>query len=378
MNNTFCVLPWTHLCVRPDNVLKPCCRFLSDNPSNEFKTTLDDVYNQSEDAMNTEYFKSIRTRMLDGGKIAGCQKCYTQEENVNRTKLSARELNNKEIPVDFNSLTDQFHKTKYIEMSVDNICNLQCRICDSKFSSKLQKRDKFLGHTVFKKLEPNFHKLTNLDLSELIKVKVLGGEPFITPNFEKFIDFLFKHSDPTKIALDISTNGTAVPTQRIIKKLNKFQHISINVSLDAVDPANDYQRAGGSYLQTLANAERYKELIENCIISHHITVSVITANKLAKTISYLQTHNKLFSLDFVRDPEHYSLLYAPDGFKDWVLDINSDNDTAHTLLKNFIYQREHKSEVWQTFIDTTKMLDKYYNVTLEEYNSELYHYIHHH
>jgi hypothetical protein len=38
------------------------------------------------------------------------------------------------------------------------------------------------------------------------------------------------------------------------------------VSLDAVDPANDYQRAGGSYLQTLANAERYKELIENCII----------------------------------------------------------------------------------------------------------------
>lgn len=375
MNNTFCVLPWTHLCIRPDNVLKPCCRFLSDNPSNEFKTTLDDVYNQSEDAMNTEYFKSIRTRMLNGEKIAGCQKCYTQEENINRTKLSARELNNKEIPLDINTLSDQYLKTKYIEMSVDNICNLQCRICDSKFSSKLQKRDKFLGHTVFKKLEPNFYKLTNLDLSELIKVKVLGGEPFITPNFEKFIDFLFEHSDPTKIDLDISTNGTSVPSKRIINKLNKFNHMSINVSLDAVDPANDYQRLGGSYTQTLSNAETYAKLFNKCIISHHITVSTITANKLAVTISHLQEHNKLFSIDFVRDPEHYSLLYTPDVFKDWILEVNKDNNIAYTLFKNFIYQKSYKPEVWQTFIDTTEKLDKYYKVKLEEYNSELYHYI---
>lgn len=375
MSDTFCTLLWTHICVRPDNVLKPCCRFLSDNPSNEFKTTLNDIHHSNEEAMNTDYFKSIRTRMLAGEKIQGCQKCYTQEENPQRTKLSSRELSNKEIPIEFNTLNDNFLKTKYIEMSIDNICNLQCRMCDSKFSSKLQNRDKFLDNIVFKKLEPNFYKLANLDLSELIRVKVLGGEPFITPNFEKFIDFLFDHSDPTKIDLDISTNGTAVPNKRIIDKLNKFNYININVSVDAYDKINDYQRHSGSYIQTISNAEAYGKLFDNCIISHHIAVSVLTANKLSKTITYFQENDKLYSLDFVRDPEHYSLLYTPAVFKEWILDTNGSNNIAYTLLKNFIYQKEYNPIIWQAFIETTEKLDKYYDIKLEEYNSELYQYI---
>ena len=49
--------------------------------------------------------------------------------------------------------TNKFDKVRYIEMSVDNVCNLECKMCDSKFSSKLQLRDKYLGNTTHKKLE---------------------------------------------------------------------------------------------------------------------------------------------------------------------------------------------------------------------------------
>lgn len=373
MNNTFCVLPWTHLCVRPDNVLKPCCRFLSDNPSNEFKTTLDDIYNLAEEAMNTDYFNSIRKNMLEGKKIAGCQKCYTQEENKN--KPSMRQIYNNFINIDSATLSNNFYAVRYIEMSIDNICNLQCRMCDSKFSSKLQKRDKFLGNNVFKKLEPNFSKLTNLNLKELNRVKILGGEPFITPNFEKFIDFLTENSEPANITLDIATNGTTIPSKHIVKKLNQFKQIAINVSLDAYDKINDYQRYGSSYVKTINNSKTYSNILTNSILSYHVTVSTLNANVLGKTIEFFEREKVLYSLDFVRDPEYHSLLYTPKIFKEWILSENSANPLAYDLLKSFIFQKDHNLNTWEKFLDNTKKLDKYYNIKLQDYNVDLYNFI---
>lgn len=374
-NDTFCILPWTHLCVRPDNTLKPCCRFLSDNPSNEFKTTLDDISSLGEQSMNSDYFKDLRTKMLNGEKIKGCQKCYTQEQNKNSKMLSMRQYFNNIIKVDENEITTDFYKTKYIEMSIDNICNLQCRMCDSKFSSKLQKRDQFLGNTVFKKLEPNFYKLSKLDLSELTEVKVLGGEPFITPNFEKFIEFLSNNSNTKNITLTVITNGTNVPDQKIIEKLNKFKFIFVNISLDSYDRANDYQRIGSSFEEILKNSQLYLKLITNCEISYHSTISVITANKLHKTIDFFEKTKSMYSIDFVRDPEYYSLLYSPDKFKNWILETNKVNDVSYNLLKTFMFQQEYNEDVWNTFLDITKKLDKYYQVELKEYNPELYNFL---
>jgi organic radical activating enzyme len=374
-NNTFCILPWVHLCVRTDNTLKPCCRFLSDNPSNEFKTTLDDINAIAEESMNSDYFKNIRNKMLNGEKIKGCQKCYTQEENNISNKLSMRQHFNNKISINAQSLDNTFYKTKYIEMSIDNVCNLQCRMCDSKFSSKLQNRDKFLGNAVFKKLEPNFYKLSSLDLSELEEVKILGGEPFITPNFEKFIDFLSVNSNLNNITLNIATNGTKIPSQKIIKKLNSFKNIFIHVSLDAYDTANDYQRMGSSFEKVFKNSQVYQTLIENCKISYHSTISIITANKLSKTINFFEQQNCLYSVDFVRDPEYYSLLYSPNNFKKWILESNQDNELALNLLNTFMFQRNYDLKFWKTFIDTTEKLDKYYDIKLENYNYELYRFL---
>ena len=91
------------------------------------------------------------------------------------------------------------------------------------FSSKLQLRDKFLGYEVHKKLEPNFKKFDNTDLSKLVYVKLLGGEPFMTPNFIKFIDYLLERVDPTKVSIEIATNGTVVPSKEVIEKFFFFR-----------------------------------------------------------------------------------------------------------------------------------------------------------
>ena len=179
MTDTWCVLPWIHQCVRPDNSLKPCCRFQNPKDDTRIDITLDDLDAQGIAVMNTANLTTLRSNMLAGIKSPGCTKCYDQEGTDNASSLRTY-INNRFPNIQQEHCTAQFDKLRYIEMSIDNICNLQCKMCDSKFSTKLINRDRFLGEEVHKKLEPNFRKYDNTDLSNLELVKVLGGEPFMT------------------------------------------------------------------------------------------------------------------------------------------------------------------------------------------------------
>ena len=372
--DTWCVLPWIHLCVRTDNILKPCCRYLSTSPTTELGVTLNDVKRTGVDAMNVEKYKDIRRKMLAGEKLPGCRKCYTQEEHTDLTdRMSMRMfLNNRFGHVKRQSVTEEFESVRYIEMSIDNICNLQCKMCTSMFSSKLINRDKFMGDTVYKKLEPNFSELDNIDLGNLEYVKILGGEPFITPNFIKFIDYLYERSNPENISLEIATNGTSLPNEEVISRMNRFKMNYINVSLDTYSKANDYQRWGSSHEIIFNNAQEYWRIIKNVYVSFHTVVSILNSNHLASSLDFLtNTHKYHVSVDFVREPEHQSILYAPRSYIDWTMDKNKGNFTAYRLLETFTKQAAYNEGYWDEFLDRLKKLDTYYGTRLEDYNPEL-------
>ena len=57
-NNAFCILPWTHLCVRPDEKIKPCCRYQI--TEDVIDVNLDKIKAQGIEAMNTPYLKNLR------------------------------------------------------------------------------------------------------------------------------------------------------------------------------------------------------------------------------------------------------------------------------------------------------------------------------
>lgn len=374
MKDTWCVLPWIHLCVRTDNVLKPCCRFIS---SSEIEgINLDDIDKNGLGAMQAAPFVNLRNRMLQGKRSQGCQKCYSQESKNSGVVKSMRQQHNDQWDdITRENCTEDFAEVRYIEMAVDNICNLQCKMCDSRDSSKLINRDIYLKNAVYKKLEPSFRKLDSVDLSKLKKVKILGGEPFITPNFPKFIDYLIERTDPSNILLDISTNGTTIPADVLIKKLNKFKYVNINISLDSYDKSNDYQRYGGSYLQTYKNSQTYHQIFENAEFSYHLSLTTYTANKLSKTLNFLESNENHYSVDFVRHPEHLSLLYVPELLAEWFLEQNKDNTTALSMIKNVLKESKYNEVHWSKFKEITQLLDKYYNTELADYNPELYNFM---
>lgn len=369
MKDVWCSLPWTHLCIRPDDTLKPCCRYQYGPGETQHSVTMDAIADIGTAALNTAYLNKLRKDLLTGIPRLGCKKCYVEEKNY---RPSLRTIINPVIDLKQSDCDTHFNSVQYLELSIDNICNLQCRMCDSKFSSRLTGRDQFLGNPVHKKLEPSYAKLSNLDLSKLTRIKLLGGEPFITPNFEQFLDFIAAHVDVSQIDLDINTNATAIPSDTIVYKLNQFKCLELNVSLDSYSLANDYQRWGSDYKQSFNNVLAYDKIFKKKSIAYHSTISLLTANDLAHTLNVLQgLHNYHVSIDFVRSPEHLCMLYAPVDYKDWVLAANESNATAYSVISNFLKDAVYDPVRWQEFISTTHKLDQYYNIRLEDYNPAL-------
>jgi|TARA_B110000503_G_scaffold143370_1_gene244412 organic radical activating enzyme len=369
MKDVWCSLPWTHICVRPDDTLKPCCRYQYASGETKHSASMDSIATQGVAALNNEYLNQLRSDLLAGVARDECKKCYVEEKNH---RASYRNNMNTVINLKPEDCNDRFDSVQYLELSIDNICNLQCRMCDSKFSSRLIGRDQFLGNPVHKKLEPSYEKLRSLDLSKLTRIKLLGGEPFITPNFERFLDFIAEQVDVSQVYLDINTNATVIPNDKIVYKLNQFKFLEFNVSLDSYSSSNNYQRWGGDYQQSFNNVLVYEKIFKKKYIAYHTTISTLTANDLAHTLNILTgLHNYHVSIDFVRSPEHLCMLYAPPEYVKWVLAANESNTTAYSVTSNFLKDAVYDVAIWQQFIETTAKLDNYYNIKLADYNPAL-------
>jgi len=369
--STWCVLPWVHVCVRPNEQIKPCCRFQYSEGDAEAAPTLDNF------DMSNEFWRQLRSDMLAGHTRPECTKCYEQEQVLagHKRNRSLRHWMNSLFPhIDADTLTDDPEHIRYIEMSIDNLCNFQCRMCDSKFSSQLQRRDAHMGWRVHKKLEPNFTKFDKHDLSHLEYIKLLGGEPFMSPNFEPFLDYLeSKGAEFKNIRLQISTNGSRRPSVTLLEKLNRFNEIEINVSLDAWHPVNDYQRIGGLYTDVYDNATWYRSQLLNSHVNFHTVVSIYVANKLSSTLTFLMDREgNDVSVDWVRDPLWQSLSIAPQNFKEWVLEQNANHDFAYKLIQNFIRNTEHNPQEWEKLLNNTRRLDEYHGRSLSDVDPLLY------
>ena len=367
-SNVICNLPWIHACVRSDNTLKPCCRYNPDHITS--KINLDDISKNGISAMNSDHMKTLRTNMLNNIWDPGCKKCQNNEEgNV----LSMRQHMNRDLPIT-TPLTVDFQEIRFIEMTLDNICNLQCVMCDSSYSSKLQKRDMFFKGSAHKKLEPTFRKFDNVNFDKLEQVKILGGEPFISPNFELFLDYLIERCTPKNIIIKIATNATTIPNASLIDKLNLFKHVKLTVSLDSYHPSNDFQRFGSSFTTTYKNSFIYHSLFKNVSVGYHATVSILTANTFETLLIQLENRNVEKSIDFVRYPPYLSVTYAPDDYWEWLFD-NVKYADALTALNSIKKDHKYNEEHWKMFKTHLAKLENYYKINLKDYNLPLYKYL---
>ncbi len=372
MNKYFCSLPWVHL--RLDSSyngqtgVSPCCKFDCEewdklNSENHVKYGL-------QNAMNTNPFKKIRSDMLNGIPTPGCIDCYEDDKLLGGSMRSAA---NNSYKITNKNLTTEFLHTEYIEVFLDNTCNLECRMCSSINSTKLRRRDKLLGDTVHPNATCDPNLLDELDLNLVRKIKLIGGEPLLSKHH---LPFLKKFPDHSKLNLLYNTNATIIPsgeTRDIMASVNELNFI---ISCDGIYKYNDYQRWGSNFESIIENGLKIKNTFKNIKWFTFLnTFSILNLNAYKKTIEWFKENN----LDTMSNwgEGDLSVCFAPDWYEEWILQEN-DCPEVRSYFNERCLNRKYDPKKWQKFIDLIKITDKMYGTRLEDYNPELAEQLHKH
>jgi organic radical activating enzyme len=89
-------------------------------------------------------------------------------------------------------------RLKYAEVYITNVCNYSCTHCQSLNNFA------FKGHYRWNEYENEYRKLS--DQLDIDQIQIIGGEPTLNPDFEKWVEEISKLWPNSK--LQISTNGS--------------------------------------------------------------------------------------------------------------------------------------------------------------------------
>jgi hypothetical protein len=200
------------------------------------------VDNLNEWYKSNNWLNTVRKDLEVGIENTACESCWHNERN---NKQSKRHRVNRQY-----GSTNQ--SIRHLDLRLSNKCNLQCKMCSGGFSDQLvnlayELKDAgidndLLKHIPSRSLEVDTKKLLDLvlELPDLQTLRFAGGEPFIMPEVEEFLYKLVEQGK-TDLEIEFITNCTSAKT-RILAALEKFKHVELMCSIDAVGAALEYQR----------------------------------------------------------------------------------------------------------------------------------------
>lgn len=391
--SSVCSAPWMHFAIssHPDGfITMPCCRFRlgSDSRFNSYK-----FQNPLQAIGSQGYLDSVRQKMLKGEKLHECGKCWREERDKG---WSMRQTMLKRMNHDEVESADRNFQLRYLEVFFSNLCNLSCRMCSIVDSSQwanlynnaflpagIQDNtvvpEEFIDQTGKAKTQPitfDTKLLEGIDLSNLIEVKILGGEPMMTPDHVDFLDRLMDQSnDPSKIKLVYHTNGTKRPPQKVIDYWMQMDEIELVFSIDGYGDVNEYQRIGSKWQTIIENIIWYKSLPVNFHMRVHCVLSILNIWQIDRLCEWIKQQfgkedifdpiAKMLTLDFVQRPNYLDVTIMPDQLKNDCIKIIQDSSRLTTDMKNFIVaylkSNSYNKEYWENFWHRMTAIDKFTN-----------------
>lgn len=369
-NETFCSSLWNHQMIDPTGKVKPCCRFVWDQnmPKQSLETkTIEEIF-------YSDYMDTLRKDSLAGKKIAGCERCY-QEQDAG--KKSLRQRMNDNNATNKYSITNP--KINYLELAISNDCNLMCRMCSSRFSHKLYDDEiEFYGKADItnKKTRSNIDAAYKF-IDSLSYIKFTGGEPLMIKEHWNLLEKAVNENYAKNITLNYSTNCTILPKDKQIKLWKNFKKIELALSLDSINTAeNQYQRHLTNQSIVLNNIDIFVDLansvLKNLVILSRPTITIYNIYNTPETLDYLLSKNINANPTHLTHPEFQSITVLPKKLKDIVK--NKFNNYQHTsdknkqscdYLLNYMYSKDN-SELYEEFLNYTYFLDKRRNQSFTE------------
>lgn len=345
--NTFCIAPFQSVTVIGKGELKICC--ISSEKKFEHK------YHQLEKWYKSDTLNNLRKNLITGVKDPICQRCWLKEA-VNST--SQRQLYNKHIAkilpdhweksftknkklLDVISNIDHKNIVSF-DLTLGNLCNLKCIMCNSHNSSQL---------IAEVKLNPSLQQFNKLDnqqdynwpekkdfvdwcrtfLGSAIHLKFLGGEPMMNPYLIQVLESI-PDEQKKKCILHLTTNLTTI-NQKIIDVFSKFKETWLQVSVEGTGRVLEYARFPHKWNDLEKNLLFLKRrLSKNIHMDVNMVIQAPTFAGLFDTVKYFDNLKLKIEALPLEKPECFKLLSIKKHVKEQFLNQTKDYNDFNKLF----------------------------------------------
>ena len=305
----YCKAPWIGLAYEGTMGCKPCCEWKGDS-----------FFGTYTDYLKSDYLTDFKKTMHEDEMHSGCIECIQQEEKSPDTGWSRRRW--------FEDQDDSDGLVR-LDYRAGNKCNMKCRMCGPSASS-LWEEENIENNIIFSQPGADDNRsvlnridtsdVYDIDLSSVVQISILGGEPSIDYEARKFIDYIAGND----CNICITTNASNA-SKKWFNSLKRIEDLKIMLSVDATGKIGDYQRKGGEWDKIKKNMTKYRDTFKEVRI--HLTVTAINFAVLDLWWDELMELNIPTDFVVVHFPTSQSIDAIPDSYKqtqiDWLDDWQS-------------------------------------------------------
>jgi len=337
----FCALPFVQYSTYNGGRYRLCCM------AAEPEVTVNQEELGIAGTWNHDYIKDVRKRLTNDEWLPECGECLRLERNG---IVSSRQWENEqwadvidEVVADASVNDWEVEQPLQFDFRLGNLCNLQCQMCNKEASHLVSvERGKMVkeglganhpdwhGNIAEKKealLQPGIDWTSFEDMVvKARKIKMIGGEPTVSPDMFKLLDKAVDSGHASHIELSFYTNMTNMQ-DKWLEQLGKFEKVIINCSLEGMEDMNDYLRPPSKWTSVWKNFDKLVKY-SNTKAGKNIKVRVTTVNQITNALhivpfwrmmhNYQMEHDRgiAMSTNQLIEPNYYSMQYAPQWLRD--------------------------------------------------------------
>jgi len=354
---TQCSKSWTDVNIDFKNrLLRHCCK----SEPYQFPDTYNvDYFN------NSQSIQHRRHASLQGLQHPDCASCWRDYD----AGLGAyKDWMNRWDDEKFKSVSPSGPLTNYIDIELDNTCDLSCIYCSSVCSSKIAQEegvvniDKTRLYDI-EKFKLWFENIAAYSTEETV-INFLGGEPTASKLFYELLDFIqvITNRYPTfNLRIEICTNCNSKKylMDKVISAMdNSNIEWAVSISNESMGATAELIRYGLDWDRFKENFIRYITHPKVTYITLAPTVNAFSLKTFANYISLvhalLATYARKKHFGWVGShvtwPESLDIKYLPESYKQYIIDAkgqidldrNTSNFKNYERFSKFLDDMEHR------------------------------------
>ena len=367
----------------------------------------------------------LRKQLKNNEKPDVCDRCFLVEDQGGVSFRMNYAIDHADLiqedAIDDDGAIQDLSKITYLDLTLGNICNLQCKTCNPWSSHNWLKEVKELPHQdfedngvvergtkhpwfvkAFTKRTKNGDYFFDPILPTVRTINFLGGEPLVVKEHDQWLKYIVERGWAGNKKLQYTTNGTTIPN-RLIDVWSNFERVNLGISVDAIGDLASYVRYPTKWSLIEQNFDKLRHRckeVKQIYVQMHTTVSSLNilsigdvydfAYKQYKAFHYWDDEKKrqhgyiniLPHINIVDYPRFYHVRNMPDELKEQACEhieatynkykgmIENDWEQSNlenlNNLKHSVMQERDPGE-WKKFIDVQRASDKFRNIDGRNY-----------